>query len=103
MVTLRNISPLGQIDLPLLRREGEPLDELGAGCLEPGEEFVVDDTIAGHPPTAGCKVCDVDAEDTCAGAGLLAQVDNYELVPTLEGMSVPQLKKLDIIAAIEKG
>jgi hypothetical protein len=59
-VKLRNVNPLGQVDLPLLRREGEPFGEPGAGCLEPGEVF------------------DCPAEFADA---LLEQVGNYELVP----------------------
>lgn len=38
---LRNINPIGQADVPLLYRQGEPFDQHGAGCLEPGEEFDV--------------------------------------------------------------
>jgi hypothetical protein len=55
---LRNINPLGAVDLPLIRREGEPFGEHGVGCLEPGEVFEVDDEI---------------------GTALLEQVGNYEL------------------------
>ena len=36
---LRNVNPLGQVDLPLIGRQGEPLGEEGVGCLEPAEEF----------------------------------------------------------------
>lgn len=39
---IRNISPYGALDVPLLRREGEPYDEHGEGCLAGGE--VVDVT-----------------------------------------------------------
>lgn len=38
---VRNISPLGHVDVPLLRRQGEPFDEVGRGCLQPGEEIDV--------------------------------------------------------------
>lgn len=58
-VKLRNINPLGQVDLPLLRREGEPVGEPGAGCLEPGEVFE----------------CPADLADL-----LLEQTTNYERV-----------------------
>jgi hypothetical protein len=58
-VTLRNVNPLGYVDLPLLGREGEIDDTPGVGCLVPGEEFEVDAQIAEN---------------------LLAQVGNYELV-----------------------
>lgn len=34
---IRNISPYGALDVPLLRREGEPYDEHGEGCLSAGE------------------------------------------------------------------
>lgn len=54
---LRNINPLGQVDVPILRRQGEPFDEEGAGCLEPGEVFECPDEI---------------------GEALLEQVGNYE-------------------------
>lgn len=59
MPKLRNINPLGQVDVPLLRRQGEPFGEEGSGCLEPGEVFEVDAKTAER---------------------LLEQVDNYELV-----------------------
>jgi len=59
MPKLRNINPLGHVDVPLLRRQGEPFDEAGVGCLAPGEVFEVSDEIAER---------------------LLEQVDNYELV-----------------------
>jgi hypothetical protein len=50
-VKLRNINPLGQVDLPIAARQGEPLGEHGTGCLEPGEVFEVDATSpAGHRP-----------------------------------------------------
>ena len=63
MVQLVNTNPLGQVDLPLIGREGEPIGEVGRGCLEPGEVFDVDDATAAH---------------------LLEQVGNYQLadVPT---------------------
>ncbi|HEY2088603.1 MAG TPA: hypothetical protein VGH54_21610 [Mycobacterium sp.] len=41
MPVLRNISPLGELDLPLIYRQGDPIGEEGAGCLEPGERFDV--------------------------------------------------------------
>lgn len=41
MAVIRNVNPLGQVDLPLIYRQGEPLDTHGVGCLEPGEEFTV--------------------------------------------------------------
>jgi hypothetical protein len=59
MPKLRHINPLGQVDVPVLRRQGEPFGVEGSGCLEPGEVFETTDDIA---------------------VGLLAQVDNYELV-----------------------
>lgn len=59
MPKLRNINPLGHVDVPLLRRQGEPFDEPGIGCLSPGEVFEVTDEVA---------------------ALLLPQSDNYELV-----------------------
>lgn len=109
-VLLRNINPLGQVDVPLLgREEGPNLDTLGVhgvGCLEPGEEFEVDEAVAGYAPhwrpvtdadpAAWLRDLntrevdgppDVDGQPTTVlevfdpGAGLLAQVGNYELVP----------------------
>jgi len=55
---LRNTNPLGRVDLPIIGREGDELGE-GLACLEPGEEFDVDDEI---------------------GAALLQQVGNFEPV-----------------------
>lgn len=43
---LRNVNPLGQVDLPLLAREGEPLGQEGEGCLEPREVFDCRDDLA---------------------------------------------------------
>lgn len=73
-VRLRNINPLGQVDLPLVGREGDPLGEHGDGCLEPGEVFEVDEQLAGRAPSG------TPGEDGYdPGEGLLAQVGNYEL------------------------
>jgi len=66
---LRNVNPIGQVDLPLIYRQGEPFGEPGSGCLEPGEEFDVDAELAGRAPSSRSP-----------GEGLLAQVGNYELV-----------------------
>jgi hypothetical protein len=73
-VKLRNVNPLGQVDLPLVARQGEPLGEHGVGCLEPGEVFAVDSKHAGRPPSG-----EPGTEDYDPGEGLLAQVSNYEL------------------------
>lgn len=75
MPKLKNVNPLGQVDVPILRRQGEPFGVEGAGCLEPGEVFETTDEVAGKPPkgTPGEK-------GYHPGSGLLAQVDNYELV-----------------------
>jgi hypothetical protein len=59
MPVLRNINPLGQVDVPILRRQGEPLGEEGSGCLEQGEVFETTPEIA---------------------ARLLEQSDNFQLV-----------------------
>lgn len=56
---LRNINPVGQVDLPLIGRQGEPFGEEGKGCLEAGEVFEIDDE---------------------RGTALLEQAGNYELV-----------------------
>ena len=58
MVKIRNTNPLGRVDVPLLRREGDVPGE-GIGCLEPGE------------------VVDVTQEQADL---LLQQVGNYESV-----------------------
>lgn len=91
-VRLRNINPLGQVDLPLIgRQEGEgwpTLGEHGIGCLEPGEVFEVDADLAGRAPSTRVEdVVDEDGQPTGEtvevhdpGVGLLAQVGNYELV-----------------------
>lgn len=67
-VKLRHINPMGHVDVPLLRRQGEPVGTEGSGCLEPGEVFEVSAEIAER---------------------LLEQVDNYELVtePKKKGVS----------------
>jgi hypothetical protein len=75
LVTLRNINPLGQVDLPLIYRQDEPFGVEGAGCLEPGEEFEVSQEHAGWPPSG-----EAGDPDYIAGEGLLAQTTNYEHV-----------------------
>lgn len=42
---IRNINPLGRVDVPLLRRQGDVEGE-GRGCLEPGEVIDVPDDVA---------------------------------------------------------
>lgn len=42
---IRNINPLGRVDVPLLRRQGDIVGE-GRGCLEPGEVIEVPDDVA---------------------------------------------------------
>lgn len=65
---LRNISPLGELDLPLIGQ-----------VLAPGEVFDVDEALAGRAPSitvdtgTGEEVLDL-------GEGLLAQVGNFEAV-----------------------
>lgn len=44
---LRNVSPLGHLDVPSIGRQGDPIGEPGKGCLEPLEEFDVPDEKAG--------------------------------------------------------
>jgi hypothetical protein len=75
-VRLRNINPLGQVDLPLINRQGdEHLGEEGIGNLEPGEVFEVDKELAGRAPSG------TPGEDGYdLGEGLLAQIGNFELV-----------------------
>jgi hypothetical protein len=70
-VTLRNVSPLGDLDLPLIGRQGDH-------CLKAGEEFEVDATLAGRAPSA--FVGEDGNEITDPGEGLLAQVGVFEPV-----------------------
>ena len=91
-VLLRNINPLGPVDLPLLGRQedesGSTLGVEGVGCLEPGEVFEIDADLAGRAPSIVLiPAVDEDGEPTGEeiehhdpGTGLLAQVGNYELV-----------------------
>lgn len=67
MATLRNVSPLGDLDFPLMRR-----------VVEAGEEFEVPDDVAGYPPRPPSD----EEPDGHPGDGLLAQVGNFELVTT---------------------
>lgn len=98
-VKIRNINPVGRVDVPILRRQGKPLGEKGKGCLEPGEVIEVDAEIAGVAPHwRPATPADADAiarrqvqsrssgegEDAVVevydlGSGLLAQVSNYEV------------------------
>lgn len=39
MAKLRNTNPLGQVDVPLIGRQGDTDGRTGIGCLEPDEEF----------------------------------------------------------------
>lgn len=73
-VRLRNINPLGRVDLPLIGRQGDDEGE-GVACLEPGEEFEIDAKLAGRAPSGNPGDDEYDP-----GEGLLAQVGNYELV-----------------------
>lgn len=79
-VTLRNISPLGTLDVPLIAREGEPLGQEGRGCLEPGETFTVPAHLAGRAPSGTPGEDDWDP-----GEGLLGQTGNFALVVDGEG------------------
>ena len=79
-VTLRNISPLGTIDVPLIAREGEPIGQEGRGCLEPGETFTGPAALAGRAPSGT-----PGEEDWDPGEGLLGQTSNFELVIKGEG------------------
>lgn len=108
MPTLKNINPLGAVELPLIGR-----------VLEAGEEFEVTAAQAGRPPSTTADDDGNEIHDP--GEGLLAQVGNYVLVEAnvnLDRMKVDELKahaagkgidigeattKADIIAAIRKG
>lgn len=103
---LRNISPLGELDLPLVGR-----------ILTAGEIFDVNDEQAGREPA---QVVDEDGQESLdPGEGLLAQVGVYEPAPPIEewtraeleqyattsaGLDVSGAKnKRQIIDAIESG
>lgn len=74
-VRLRNTNPLGQVDLPLINRQGaDHLGVEGIGNLEPGEVFEVDEALAGRAPSGTPGEDDYDL-----GEGLLAQIGNFEL------------------------
>lgn len=115
MRTLKNINPMGQVDVPVLGRQGEPFGEPGRGCLERGETVEVSDEVAGEAPfwraateddvLEHFEVREVSAEDEDAepelevldpGWGLLAQTDNWVEVKKsdpLKGLTVDELKK----------
>lgn len=87
-VFLKNVNPLGHVDLPLIgRQEGEgapTIDEAGVGGLVPGEVFEVDAKLAGRAPSTSTVVDEETGEEREVhdpGEGLLAQVGNFELVP----------------------
>lgn len=77
---LRNISPMGQLDVPAIGRQGEPFGEPGSGCLEPGEVFEVPAKLAGRAPSESTDP-DTGAVTVDLGSGLLAQAGVFELVP----------------------
>lgn len=89
-VQLRNVNPLGAVDLPLIGRQdgtGEHAGAEGVGALEPGEVFEVDAKVAGKAPTY-----DDEGAVTDLGEGLLAQVGNYELVKSAASKSTAKQK-----------
>lgn len=128
---LRNINPLGQADVPILGRQGEPYGEPGVGCLEPGEVVEVPAELAGRAPIGTPSYGEPEnagyipaSEDWDPGEGLLAQATNYELAAgpgsPFDAMTIPELreyaanhdpaidltgatKKSDIVALIEEG
>ena len=79
---LRNVSPLGHLDLPLIGR-----------VLDPGEVFDVDDALAGRAPST--TVDDDGNEVTDLGEGLLAQVGNFEAV---DARALTAWPKPDLVA-----
>lgn len=87
---LKNVNPLGDVDLPIIGRVGD-------NPLRAGEEFDVDKEIAGEAPgttrlATEAELIDglrglvrVETDDdtikvVSPGSGLLAQVGNFELV-----------------------
>lgn len=83
-VKLRYVGGLMHVDIPILGREGEPLDEHGEGCLVRGEEFECDAKIAGRAPklaSDGTLEVDPDTgQPVDPGDGLLALVGEFEPV-----------------------
>lgn len=69
-VFLKNINPLGDVDLPLV------------GQLKAGEVFEIDAALAGRAPSTSTVVDEATGDEVEVidpGEGLLAQVGNYEL------------------------
>lgn len=82
-VKLRYVGGLLHADVPILAREGEPLDDHGEGCLVRGEVFDCDPTVAGRAPKLaedGTLELGEDGQPADPGEGLLAQVGNFEVV-----------------------
>lgn len=112
-VLLRNINPLGYVDLPLLRRNADgsgadhpDWEEPGVGGLVPGEEFECPAELAGQAPhwrpaTDGDDLARLETREVDGvvdvwdlGSGLLAQIGNYELVggDEYDGLTVQELR-----------
>lgn len=112
-VLLRNINPLGFVDLPIIGRQGSTEDpdgdQPGSGCLVPDEVFSVDADVAGEAPHwRPSEEGDADADGVIRrfetrveddllevwdlGHGLLAQVGNFELATDeLDKLTIEQL------------
>jgi hypothetical protein len=86
-VQLRYVGALLHADVPILNRQGEPLDEHGEGCVVRGEVFTCDATVAGRPPKLdadGALELGDDGQPVDPGEGLLAQVGVFELAEAEE-------------------
>lgn len=81
---LRNVSPLGHLDFPLVGR-----------VLKPGEEFDVDDEVAGRAPSL---TVDDGVETFDPGEGLLAQVGNFERADLVHPKPDATWRKADLLA-----
>lgn len=120
-VLLRNINPLGFVDLPLIGRQGATDDpdgdQPGSGCLIPGEVFSVDAEIAGEAPHwRPSEEGDADADGVIRrfetrveddllevhdlGHGLLAQVGNFEVAD--DDLGKKTVEELVAYAAVQE-
>jgi len=74
-VRIKNQSPYGALDVPLLAREGEPYDEHGEGCVAAGEELDVTEDQARRLLPQRENWAPVDAEAQAIADELFAAED----------------------------
>lgn len=110
---VRNISPLGHLDVPLIGREGPTLGKAGRGCLEPGEDIEVTADQARILLCQGdvFEPADEEAAALLAEAGpdpavveVLTALTITELraIATQAGLDPAGMKKADIVALLGK-